>query len=154
LEEGYSKNEKYMQQKFLFFFIITLLLVCCRKKNESHRKIDGSWYMYFVEDKSVSSKPQKPSNSADVIISFVSKTDTTGTFSGSTPSNQILSNNYFILPNDHLKITTLAMTNAPETQWGQLFVNEIRNAETFGFEEDIVLSIHTSSNKRIWFKKL
>ena len=134
--------------------IIVSVLSACKKKNETARNIDGSWHMLFVEEKATRVKTFKPANSADVILTFASKTDSTGTFTGNTPSNKIHVNEYFLTKYRELKVQTLLMTNAPEAEWGKLFIDNFVNPEKCGFEGDSIIALHSKDGKRIWFKKL
>lgn len=62
----------------------------CKKTvdNNIPASIDGAWKMTVVKDNVTNALLTKPSSiPGDVIITFVSNSDSTGTFSGNTPAN-------------------------------------------------------------------
>jgi len=143
----------------LVFLTFVFILTSCRKKNEIVRLIDGTWVMWYTEDKRTRVVTPKPPNSPDVILIFKSSSDSTGTFSGSTPSNQIFSNPFIMFSQrDDLRvgglgIPSLLMSTASEVSWGKFFVDNFRNSVKYAFEADRSLFIYMNNDVLITFKK-
>ncbi|MCU7549646.1 hypothetical protein OCK74_11005 [Chitinophagaceae bacterium LB-8] len=134
------------------FFSCTKFSADCDHKSEP-KSLDGTWKMVLVKDNSTSAVTTKPSTvQGDVILTFISNSPTTGSFTGKTPSNDIGTNAYTTGPNQRLSIPNLNMTKVGETSWGGLFVDNIRNAQQYSFEAGEKLNIKTS-NKILAFNK-
>ncbi|MEJ7685248.1 MAG: hypothetical protein WKG06_46870 [Segetibacter sp.] len=150
-----------MKFSILLMSLIGLMLLSCRKtlSDTVPTSLDGTWKMIIVKENATSASITKPSSIlADVIITFVPKSSTTGTFSGKTPSNDltgfgIWSNAYTVGPNQTISIPNLSMTKVGETSWGSQFVDNIRDAQQYSFETGGKLNIMTV-NKTLTFQKL
>ena len=147
-------------KRFAFYMVFVLLASCSRDANFQGRMIDGTWYMWYVEDRSIGVVTPKPVASDDVLITFASTTDTTGVFYGKTPANQISPSPYFISPTrvdlhaGGLQIPTLSITSATETTWGKLFIDNVLKANEYAFETDNHLYLFTQDSMLITFKRL
>ncbi len=147
-----------MKLSILLMSLIGLMLFSCKKTGTDTvpTSIDGTWKMIIVKENSTNASLTKPSSiQGDVIITFVSITSTTGTFSGKTPTNHITGyeNTYMPGPNPAISIPILSMTKISETSWGSHFVDNIRDAHQYSFETGGNLNIRTT-NKRLTFKKI
>lgn len=145
--------------KHILFIIslIGLTQFSCTKSDTcgpAPTSLEGSWRMVIVKDNTSGSSITKPTSiQGEVDIIFTSSGSTTGTFVGSTPTNDIWSNNYSVGPNQSLTIPVLNMTKVGETTWGSEFVNNILNSQTYNFENCNRLNIKTT-NKTLTFQKL
>ncbi len=150
-----------MKLSVLLMPLLALMLCSCKKtvSDTVPTSIDGTWKMIIVKENSTNASIIKPSSiQGDVIITFVSNTSTTGTFSGNTPTNDItgydtLSNTYMLGPNQAISIPTLSITKVSETPWGSHFVDNIREAQQYSFESRGKLNIRTT-NKTLTFQKI
>jgi hypothetical protein len=136
--------------------LIGLTLFSCNKNisNTVPGSIEGSWQMIVVADITTNTTLTKPlSIQKDVVITFVPNSSTTGTFTGKTPSNDIWQNDYSLGVGRTISIPVLSMTKVGETTWGAQFVDNIRNAQQYSFENAEKLNI-TTTNKILTFKKL
>ena len=88
----------------------------------------------------------------DVDITFDEENDTSGTFYGNTPTNEISTSDYSSGPNQRLTIPFLSMTKVGETSWGKEFVDNIRSAQQYSFESESKLVIKTTT-KTLTFKR-
>lgn len=154
----YKASNRIMHMKLLLFFtaVITLTSGACKKSGSSARvftSLDGKWTMIIVKDNASGAATTKPSSiQKDVEITFSQAAATTGTFSGQTPTNDILQNDYSTGVNQTLEIPALSMTKVAETAWGILFVDHIRAAQEYTFEFNGALFIKTV-NKTLIFQK-
>jgi hypothetical protein len=145
--------------KQLLFLVATIAstLISCEKADScdpTGAPLDGKWRMIIVKENSSGLTTTKPSSiQGDVDITFTSTGPTNGIFTGNTPTNSILQNDYSIGPNQSLAIPNLDMTKVMETSWGNEFVNNIRDSQEYSFESGGRLNIKTI-NKTLTFKKL
>ena len=146
-----------MRKLFLLFALISLTQVSCKKTDSEGpipTSLDGTWRMILVKENTSGSKITKPSSiQGDVDITFTSTSTTNGTFNGNTPTNTIHQNDYSIGRNRSLRILSLGMTKVGETSWGIEFVDNIRSAQEYSFEEGGKLNIRTAKNT-LTFRKL
>lgn len=149
-----------MKNSFLLMSLIGVMLFSCKKTASDNlpASIEGTWKMILVRDNATNATITKPASiQGDVIITFVSNSDTTGLFSGNTPSNVftgvgVWSNTYTLGPNQTISIPALSMTKIRETFWGNLFVDNITKAQQYSFGQGGQLNIRTI-NKTLIFKK-
>lgn len=147
-------------KSLLLISLIGLMFFSCKKAVEHNipASIDGSWKMTVVKDNATNALLAKPSSIAgDVIITFVPDSDTTGTFSGNTPSNVftgfgVWSNTYSLGHDQAISIPNLSMTKVGETTWGAHFVDNIRDARHYSFEAGGRLNIKTTKKTLIFTK--
>src|SRR5690242_13815439 len=101
------------------FFVLFLVAVASGKKAAHHESpacIGATWKMILVKTNDSNIALTKPSSiQGDVIITFVPNSDTSGTFSGRTPTNEITGfgiwfNVYTLGPNETISIPSLSMT--------------------------------------------
>jgi hypothetical protein len=146
----------YMKQIFFIFSLIGLIQFSCTKSDPcgpTPTSLDGKWRMIMVKDNNSGSMITKPTTIlGDVDIIFSSTSSTTGTFVGNTPTNEIQLNDYSVGQNQSLTIPNLSMTKVGETSWGNEFVNNIRSAQNYYFEDCDRLNIKTN-NKTLAFQK-
>ena len=145
-------------KQILFLTILFSLTIFSCKKSDSIDSIptslDGKWRMIVVKENISGLTTTKPSSiSGEVEITFTSTNSTNGTFVGITPSNDILQNDYSVGLNQTITIPNLSMTKVMETSWGDEFVENIRDCETYNFEIGRKLNIVTV-NKTLTFEKL
>ena len=89
----------------------------------------------------------------NVEITFLTANAGDGHFIGKTPTNDIWLSEYLTTADKKLNIPYLNMTKVMETDWGLLFVDNIRSAEMYHFEPNGNLII-TTALKTLTFKKL
>ena len=146
-----------MKKLFLLFALISLTQVSCKKTDSVDllpTSLDGQWRMVVVKENTSGFMITKPSSiRGDVDITFISESATNGTFIGNTPTNTIHKNDYSIGTNQSLIIPNLGMTKVGETTWGIEFVDNIRSAQKYSFENDGKLTIKTTKNT-LTFRKL
>ncbi len=109
----------------------------CDTKSDKSDKLEGTWKMIAVKDVSANSVTTKPASiQKDVIITFVSNGATNGTFSGQTPTNDFGPNEYTLgWSENSLSMPVMTMTKVSENSWGILFVDHIREAQSYVFNE-------------------
>ena len=146
-----------MKQALFSIAILTSILISCSKRDSvvsPLTSIEGKWRMTIVKDNVSGFTTIKPSTvQGDVDVTFTSTGLTSGIFSGNTPTNNILQNDYSIGNNMTISFQNLNMTKVTETSWGSGFVDHIRSSREYSFERDGKLSIKTI-NKTLTFKKL
>lgn len=146
-----------MKQLFILSAIISMLTVSCKKPgscNSDKASLNGKWRMVSVKENSSGETFVKPSSiSGEVDITFTSTHPAGGTFIGNTPTNQIWQNDFSTGINQAIAIPNLSMTKVMETSWGNEFVLNITDAETYDIEAGYKLHIKTTS-KTLIFQKL
>ena len=139
----------------VIFFCTTIL--SCQRQNSmtsSEESLDGKWKMIIVKDNLSGTALTKPSSvQGDVEITFTPVNASSGTFIGKTPTNDIWQNNFHIGANQALSIPVLSMTKVMETSWGNEFVSNICNSQTYSFDAHSMLHIKTTK-KTLVFQKL
>ena len=142
--------------RYILFLSILFLINSCKKSdssNSSEPVLSGSWRMVLVKDLATGAVLSKPSTiNGDVEITFKSINLTTGNIIGKTPTNT-LSANYAIGDNSTISIPTLSFSEAMETTWGNLFLNNVTSSHHYIFETTGGLNINTT-NKIFIFQKL
>lgn len=145
-----------MKKLLLFALVICLAQIACQPESAAPagNLFNGTWRMLFVKDNSTGAVTTKPSSiTADVDITFVSANETTGSFTGQTPSNIIDKGNYVTGSNRTITIPSMSMTKVAENSWGTFFVDNILSSESYGFDSQTMLTIRTK-NMRLTFQKL
>lgn len=145
-----------MKHSILLVILSVIVLVSCKKTTSEVTPVslNGKWKMVSVKDNQTNISTEKPSSvQGDVVITFTSIDQTSGTLSGNTPTNEISSSEYSINANHAISIPALFMTKVWETSWGSLFVNNIRTAQKYNFGNDGKLNIITA-DKTLIFQKL
>ena len=146
-----------MKQLLLLVATIGSILISCVKAGPCDpmpASLDGKWRMITVKENSSGLTTTKPASiQGDVDITFTGINAAHGIFTGNTPTNTIMQNNYSIGANQSLSIPNLNMTKVMETTWGNEFVNNIRDSQEYSFEANGRLHIKTT-NKTLIFKKL
>jgi hypothetical protein len=141
--------------------LLLLAFASCKKaSNESYpASIRGTWKMVLVETNGSNAPLTKPASvEGDVIVTFVPGSDTTGTFSGRTPTNTITgfgawTNVYALRPNGSLFIPALSRTKVNETPWGREFVDNFTKAQRYSFDHAAKLNIHTAEKTLVFEKQ-
>jgi len=132
-----------------FFAILSLTTFSCTKQNcdsALSAMLEGSWKMVAVTDNNTGSLTTKPpSVQGDVDITFSAISDSTGTFYGHTPANDISQSDYLTGANHLLTIPFLNMTKVGQTSWGKEFVDNIRNSQEYAIESTNKLVIKTTN---------
>src|SRR5687768_922757 len=108
-------------RKFIFFLLISygLLLSCNKAGDDIPTSFEGTWKMILVKDNVTNTFTSKPSSiHKDVIINFNPSGTSGGSFTGMTPTNDIMQNTYSVGPNQTISIPVLSMTKVAETSWG------------------------------------
>jgi hypothetical protein len=146
-----------MKQLLLLVATIGSMLISCIKAGPCDplpASLDGKWRMITVKENSSGLATTKPSSiQGDVDITFTAINAARGSFTGNTPTNSIMQNDYAIGANQSLSIPNLNMTKVMETAWGAEFVDNIRDAIEYSFDTGGRLHIKTI-NKTLTFKKL
>lgn len=89
----------------------------------------------------------------NVEVTFLTPDAGDGHFVGKTPTNDIWLSEYIATAGKKLNIPYLSMTKVMETDWGLLFVDNIRSAEMYHFKTNGNLII-TTALKTLTFKRL
>ncbi len=100
-----------MKPSILLMTLIGVMFFSCKKSASDtvSTNFEGTWKMILVKDNATNASITKPSSiQRDVIITFVPKSSTTGSFTGVTPSNEITDfgtglNTYSLGPNLRLE---------------------------------------------------
>ena len=128
-----------MKSAITLLSMLGLLFTSCTKQmcDTESDKLEGTWKMIAVKDVSTNSVTTKPvSIQKDVIITFVSNGVTNGTFSGQTPTNDFGPNEYTLgWSENSLSMPVMTMTKVSENSWGILFVDHIREAQAYVFNQ-------------------
>jgi len=145
-------------KQFIFLIAVSgLTLFSCKKSGSFDQipaSLDGKWRMVMVTENVSGLTTTKPSAvQGDVDILFTSASSTNGSFTGNTPTNDIWQSQYSTGANQSMTIPCLAMTKVMETDWGNEFVNNIRNSREYSFEAGGILKIKTPE-KTLSFRKL
>jgi len=145
-------------KQFIFLFAVSgLTLFSCKKSGSFDHipaSLDGKWRMVMVTENVSGLTTTKPSAvQGDVDIIFTPTSSTNGSFTGNTPTNDIWQSQYSTGANQSMTIPCLAMTKVMETDWGNEFVNNIRNSREYSFEAGGILKIKTPE-KTLSFRKL
>ncbi len=144
-----------MKPSILLMTLIGVMFFSCKKSASDavSTSLEGTWKMILVKDNTTNASITKPSSiKGDVIITFVPKSSTTGTFTGITPSNRFGPNDYSIGPNQVISLHGLSMTEVNETSWGAQFADNIGAVQQYSFETGGISNIRTT-NKTLAFKK-
>jgi hypothetical protein len=138
--------------KHLFLLLLVLPLVSCEKFDCGKKSLDGKWIMVAVKENSTGMVTQKPAGiNGDVVISLVTKTNTTGILFGNTPTNEIFESAFTYNNDGAISIPNLAMTKVMETSWGSEFVNNIRSSSGYSINSHQLI-LNTEA-KTLTFKK-
>ena len=143
-----------MKNPFLLIGFTCLAFLSCSRPNLDFipGSLEGIWIMVAVKDNNTGAVLTKPSSiQGDVMINIVPVSETTGTFTGKTPTNIIYQNDYSTEPGMSISIPGLSMTKVGETSWGAEFVYNITNARQYTFSSGM-LSIITTG-KTLSFQK-
>jgi hypothetical protein len=147
----------FMKRLLVLSAIISLVTISCNKPvscDSNKSSLDGKWRMISVKENISGVTTTKPSSIAgEVDIVITTTSPAAGTFTGNTPTNSIWQNDFSLGANQAIAIPNLSMTKVTETYWGNEFVDNIRNAETYHLETAGKLLINTSS-KTLSFRKL
>ena len=145
-----------MKQLLFLLATIASTLISCEKANSCNPmpvSLDGKWRMVIVKENSSGLTTIKPASiQGDVDITFTTINAAQGIFTGDTPTNSIMQNDYSIGANQSLSIPNLNMTKVMETAWGAEFVDNIRAAQEYSFDASGRLHIKTI-NKTLTFKR-
>ncbi len=114
--------------------------------------LEEKWRMVMV--KTANTAITKPTDiQGEVDILFIPSNNTSGIFTGHTPTNDSWKNNYHLGNNYALSIPNLSMTKVMETSWGIEFVDNIRSTQKYSFTATGRLAIETPT-KILIFEKL
>jgi len=106
-----------------------------------------------IENASGLATTKSSSIQGEVEIIFTYNSTTNGIFSGNTPTNEIMQNDYSTGANQSITIPVLSITKVMETSWGNEFVDNIRSSQNYSFDAGDKLAIKTT-NKTLIFQKL
>jgi hypothetical protein len=132
------------------------LFSCSRDMDDEFRgnneKLEGSWRMVAVKDNATGLTQTKPGSiTGDVDIIFVAVNTAKGFINGKTPTNTLYAD-YSLGEIDIITISSVASTKVAETSWGLDFLYNARKADTYSFEQDGKLRIHTEK-KTLFFER-
>ena len=139
----------------LLIGLTCLLFFSCSKtvSDPVPASLNGVWKMIIVKDNATNAVLTKPiSIRGDVIINIVPANETSGSFTGKTPTNIIYRSDYSTEPGRSITIPCLFMTKVAETSWGDEFVDNIRDARQYGFSPGRLNIITT--RRTLSFQKL
>jgi hypothetical protein len=136
--------------RILFSLLIATLAFASCQPDNTYASLPGPWRMKIAQDNASGISITKPASIAgDVDINF----ERSGIFTGKTPTNIIGEGSYSVGANRSLTIPCMSMTKVGETSWGAQFVNHIREAQSYRFEDQNILVIVTV-NKTLTFVRL
>jgi len=116
--------------------------------------LEGSWRMIAVKENTTGIVSIKNASlEGNVEITFLTPDAGEGHFVGKTPTNEIWLSEYVTTADKKMNVPYLSMTKVMETDWGLLFVDNIRSAEMYRFETNGNLII-TTALKTLTFKRL
>jgi hypothetical protein len=116
---------------------VSVILLSCEKAQDEvvPVSLEGSWKMVTVADIPTGVIEYKPESiRGDVIISFVRANASGGSFTGNTPSNVFGPDEYLLSSGNTLMISRLTITKVAESNWGNLFIENIRNTSKVRLE--------------------
>jgi hypothetical protein len=144
-----------MRKLLFILFTITFLLACKKAELTTIAPVlNGSWRMEEVHDNLTNTTTTKPVTLiGNVDITFAFNDYYTGNITGATPTNS-LSGSYAVSQNRSINVTAVTITKVAETSWGQLFLDNINNAESFVFNSNGRLRINSTTNKVLIFVRL
>jgi hypothetical protein len=145
-------------RKILFLAALTSLIQISCKKDASTgstpTSLDGRWRMVIVKDNASGLITTKPGSvERDIDITFAYTTPNEGVFNGSTPANLISQSLYSTGSNQSIHIDLFMATKVNEPEWGNLFIDNFGEAQSYSFATDGLLNIKTI-NKILTLKKL
>ena len=146
-----------MRRILFYISFFSFALLACQRQESANRiqaSLDGKWRMIIVKDNISGAAVTKPAGiQGEVDITFEIANSTSGFFKGNTPTNEIAPNNFYLGTNQSLQIPSLLMTKVMETTWGAEFVDNIRNAQEYSFDDNGILYIKTMA-KTLLFQRL
>lgn len=137
-----------MKRPGLLVSLLALVLFSCTDKDSAALRttngtLEGNWRMSAVKDNNTGFVHGKPGAiTGDVDVTFVTVSTANGFINGKTPTNT-LNADYTLGDVDNIYIPAVAATKVAETSWGLDFLYNITKADTYSFEEDGKLRIHT-----------
>ena len=136
--------------------LLSLALFSCTRSVDRLRtnndSLEGNWRMVAVKDNSTGFIQSKPGAiPGDVDVTFVAVTTGNGFINGKTPTNTLYAD-YRLGEIDGITIPSVAATKVAETSWGLDFLYNITKANTYSFEQDGKLRIHTEK-KTLFFER-
>lgn len=146
-----------MKRSGLLVSLLALVLFSCTDKDEAalgttNDSLEGSWRMIAVKDNSTGFIHTRPGAiTGEVELTFVAVTTASGFFNGKTPTNEFNAN-YTLGEIDNIQIPSVYHTKVAETSWGLDFLYSITFADSYSFEEDGRLRIHTEK-KTLFFER-
>jgi hypothetical protein len=147
-----------MKRTLLSVVLFSLVLFSCTPSADTPNTPDatalaGTWRMVLVKNNANGQQSFKPTaEPRDVEISFAVAGSAGGSFSGKTPSNDIMPNSYSTGAGGSLSIQVLFMTKVAEGAWGSEFVDHIRGTQTYYFGSDGKLHIQTAARTLVFVK--
>ena len=135
-------------------FLGLALLSCSRDADDliqnNNATLEGGWRMVLVKDNASSFIYTKPGAiTGDVDINFVAVTATKGFITGKTPSQEIEAE-YEMGSPGFIRIPVITYGKIAETSLGIDFLHSFISADTYSFEPDGKLRIHTGK-KTLYF---
>ncbi len=138
-----------MKRIFFALLIATLAFSGCQSDN-TYASLPGPWRMKIAQDNASGNFTTKPASVVgEVDINF----DRSGIFTGKTPVNTISEGRYTIGANRSLAVPYMSMTKVGEPDWGRQFVDHIRDAQSYRFQDQNTLVIVTV-HKTLTFVRL
>lgn len=145
-----------MKRSGLLTALLSLVLFSCTRsvdfRTTNNASLEGRWRMQAVKDNTTGLTYTKPGAiTGDVEITIVAVTTANGFFNGKTPTNTLYAD-YTLGEIDIITIPSVAATKVAETSWGLDFLYNITKSNTYSFEQDGKLRIHTEK-KTLFFEK-
>jgi hypothetical protein len=146
-----------MKRPGLLVSLLALVLFSCTDKDAAALRttngpLEGNWRMIAVKNNSTGFIHTKPGAiTGDVDITFVSVSSGKGFINGKTPTNT-LNGDYTLDLTNKIDIGPLMASKVAETSWGLDFLYSVEKADTYTFEENGRLNIHTEK-KTLFFER-
>ena len=143
-----------MKRPGLLVSLLALVLFSCTDKDTAipinNDTLEGNWRMVAVKNNSTGLIHTKPGAiTGDVDLSIVAVNNERGFINGKTPTNTI--NGGYTVSNENLiNFGPMMATKVAETSWGLDFLYSVESTDTYAFDLDGRLMLHTEK-KTLFF---
>jgi hypothetical protein len=145
-----------MKRPGLLVSLLALVLFSCTDKDAAipitNDTLEGSWRMIAVKDHNTGLIHFKPGAiTGDVDISIVAVNNERGFINGKTPTNT-LNGGYTVSNKNLINFGPMMASKVAETSWGLDFLYSVESADTYAFDLDGKLMLHTEK-KTLFFER-
>ena len=145
-------------RRSLITISLLLLLFSCKKNNDlvNQPDIGGRWKMVSVIDNSngtIEIKPVIYAGDVEIELKYNASNSRTGTFSGKTITNIFGDGIFSTTADGSFTVTTFGISDAMETPWGNLFLQNIFSSTNYSIDIQGRLNIKTAA-KTLVFRRI